>query len=530
MRLGTNGHNGNKTNHQNPPVIYLPDGRPAATTSLGVTPEARDLGGGAEGSRALDFMALPDGTLLDLVCPQRGAAPKLVVWREGRISISGSYESRGERYIPPALPPELLNAVRLPQNPKPDGGVQHLLGDLGKVIAEQVHLSTSALILLSCFVLCTWLLERVPVAPVLWLIGTPESATLRLLRVLECLCRRSILLEAVSLAGVRRLVRQIRPTLLIADADGAAISARDRQKLVHGGSKRGVYFATGNGFGDSFCPKVLCARSPIIGSSTRGHSLVLRLPPVAQERQLLRDATLEEIAAEFQPRLLHYRLENYVAMGSHQVPDLTKFSPGMQELIFSLAAPLRGAEAPTAELFSALLEQAEIAEVDRSIEPEWIVAKALYHLAHKPWNNFTVGTFNAEFVARVLAEFGEPFGYSDRKVGSILSTLDFKRRKLGSRGFGLDLTDEVRRKIHGLARDFGLTKADLFDSGTVDLGYAGAPCRFCKDFGLLVRPDGTPLKEFVPPEDRELRRRRLLGPTRRAGSRKSMKEGEHVNM
>jgi hypothetical protein len=78
-------------------------------------------------------------------------------------------------------------------------------------------------------------------------------------------------------------------------------------------------------------------------------------------------------------------------------------------------------------------------------------------------------------------------------------------------GYYLELTLFVRRQIHQLARNMGLTKADILNSHAAEAGYGGRPCALCTEFGLNTLPDGRELRYVEAP--RPVRRREpLFGP------------------
>jgi len=105
-----------------------------------------------------------------------------------------------------------------------------------------------------------------------------------------------------------------------------------------------------------------------------------------------------------------------------------------------------------------------------------------------------IGNLTVE-VGRILAELCEK-QLTAHMVGRIArKSLGTETKKVG-RGYYLQLTGVRRRQIHQLARNLGLTKADITAAGAV---YSGPPCSLCAEFGLNVRPDGSELKPITLP-------------------------------
>ena len=61
---------------------------------------------------------------------------------------------------------------------------------------------------------------------------------------------------------------------------------------------------------------------------------------------------------------------------------------------------------------------------------------------------------------------------------------------LGNIGRGLRTTRQFTEQVHRLACDLGIKNSDILRHQTVDAGYAGMPCKLCRDYGLLVQEDG----------------------------------------
>jgi hypothetical protein len=165
----------------------------------------------------------------------------------------------------------------------------------------------------------------------------------------------------------------------------------------------------------------------------------------------------------------------------------------VRDLALALAAPLLGNVELEDQLFKVLAAQDQEARVARHGDREWAVVTALYLDCHRTGGSLTVGTL-ACTVNDVLVGNDEPYQLNPRAVGSVLRSIGLNTEKLGNQGRGFRLAKQFVRRVHKLAFDLGIKKADILPYATVDAGYAGRPCSLCTAFGLLKRDDGEILR------------------------------------
>ena len=133
-----------------------------------------------------------------------------------------------------------------------------------------------------------------------------------------------------------------------------------------------------------------------------------------------------------------------------------------------------------------ILEQRDAqARLERTLEPEWAMVAALYELIHKKSAGVLFVGELAEVANRRLAEQGETRLLTARAGGAILKSFDLKTRLLGSWGRGFHITLSLRRRIHQLARSFGITRYDITNWMAAKAGNAGPPCALCTEFDLF---------------------------------------------
>ena len=134
----------------------------------------------------------PDGSAIDRLRENR-----LVLWQHKEHTIGLLVTYKGSTYAAARLDTALEELLRLPDRTEDCGTVGDLITGLSGRIASHVPLDESAKVLLASFILCTWVVDCLPSAPVLNLWG-PAGTENPLLDLLSCVCRRPLRLTEPS--------------------------------------------------------------------------------------------------------------------------------------------------------------------------------------------------------------------------------------------------------------------------------------------------------------------------------------------
>jgi hypothetical protein len=125
-----------------------------------------------------DFCTLSDGSLVEVVPSQENAKNKLsfLIWKAGKISVLDRFECDGTVYVPPTLDDELSRQLdlRLPFNVKPCPSPEDLHAEISNLIRSYVDLPETSACLVAAFAISTWFVDRLDVAPYLWICGPPR--------------------------------------------------------------------------------------------------------------------------------------------------------------------------------------------------------------------------------------------------------------------------------------------------------------------------------------------------------------------
>jgi hypothetical protein len=178
-----------------------------------------------------DFAELKDGTLVEIVQDtEKPRRTSLAVWKDGDLRYVDQLDDDARVLVPwQRKQNEILDRLRLPSEARPYESVQILLNRLEDLISRCVSVDAKYLPVLADFVLSTWLVDRLLVAPYLSVVGSPQSGKTTLLKTLSLVCRRPLLIADITSASFYRTSTQFSPTMLIDDAG----SVRNNCTLRH---------------------------------------------------------------------------------------------------------------------------------------------------------------------------------------------------------------------------------------------------------------------------------------------------------
>ena len=161
------------------------------------------------------------------------------VWKDGEIRFANRLKQNGQVFVPLSRNNELLRRLRLPSAVTPYESVRALLRRLETLIAQCVAVDEKYVPVLADFVLSTWLVDRLEVAPYLSVVGLPQSGKTTLLKVLSLVCRRPLLMADVTSASFYHACARFMSTMLI-DETGSIRSNRTLRHLLRSGTTRDV--------------------------------------------------------------------------------------------------------------------------------------------------------------------------------------------------------------------------------------------------------------------------------------------------
>jgi len=375
----------------------------------------------------------PDGTALD-----RLRNNQLVLWREGRDEIAFSHRYQGNSYVAAALDPKLEELLRLPAGTQDFGSVESLIADLSHLIGSFVELDKEAVWLAATYILSTWAADCLPSSPCLNVWG-PSGSETALVELLSSLCRQPIRVAEPSIRDLLSLPRGLVFTLILKGPSEPAlrrllaVASDPEAQLLRGGRVRNVRYST-----------VVLTTEPIVGVALG----IPLLPATAPYRRVGR-LEAQQLADEFQPRLMRYRLARHLQVSSSQF-DLPGFAPESRMLARILGATLEGSPHLQDRISGILRSIDEQTKGEQSRGLGAVVAEALLALCHENKPEAYVREIS-ELANGILLGRHETVELTPKAVGAIL------RQKLGlsterrGPGYRLLLTQDTRSRIHRLA-------------------------------------------------------------------------------
>jgi hypothetical protein len=205
---------------------------------------------------------LADGTLVELIeDPADANSTSLAIWKAGTVEHVAEFEEGDRVLVPFPRTNEILKSIRLPKSVSPYRSAQALIEALEDLILRCVAIHPKYIQVLADFVLSTWFVDRLVVAPYLAVVGLPQSGKTTLLKPLSLVCRRSLLVADASPAYLYKACALFSPTILI---DEAGTISHDRvvRHFLGAGTTRDAISVKGNQIFHSYGAKVISWLEP----------------------------------------------------------------------------------------------------------------------------------------------------------------------------------------------------------------------------------------------------------------------------
>jgi hypothetical protein len=390
-----------------------------------------------------DFAELEDGCLAEMIeNPKDPADTLFVVYKNGTISYATTVQGKNHMLAPLRRQDQILKHMHFPRGVIPHESLKTLLARIHGVILHCADLEESDARLVSLFVLSTWFIERLCVAPYLAIVGPPRSGKTTLLELLTTLCRHALLTADISSAALYDLYNKLTPTVLV-DETLTAPDKRAPFHLLRAGTTRGsVAFRKGRSL-KAFGPKVVSWTAIPTDAALVSRCIIIPMMESSRtDLKKLTDNRVSEATTSLRMALLDYRLKN---LKSLRLPKIDG-----DECLYSR----------TRDLYQAL---------------------ALPVGSNETICKFLVLGFKRQ-----------------HEIGRALSSLGFADRKRMSAGYILWLDLRTRKRIHKLAHDIGIDQEEWFKGK----GFA-SHCDLCKNPGT-TNPASAETKEVSGAESKKL--------------------------
>jgi hypothetical protein len=388
-----------------------------------------------------------DGTTLELIRdPKLPETLNLLTWNGRVIAAGAEAQHGGQRYVPICLNPTVLKAVQFPTQPAPKESTEKLFSDTHELLAKHLDQPEPCTDSLVFCVFCSWLLEALPMVPLVWVNYSPGSPWRAAMHLLCLLCRRSLPLMGVGRAEIRSLPMALNPTLILHEPDMKPAM----QRILIGSTHRGANISGGGKIVDLFGAKIVLSQSLPTTTGVEDPIFTITLLPSARDLPRLDSNLSRRIGEESQSRFLGYRLRNW---GNVDTPifDLGGLAPSLQELAKSMASSVVGQADLQKRIVSALQPQNEVLRLERSRTIEFVAIEALRDFCHEPERSCVRSMELGTKIKTISAGRGCVQECSPERAGWIMRKLGLQPEKIDARSNGLKLTIQNRKQIHYLA-------------------------------------------------------------------------------
>jgi len=380
----------------------------------------------------------PDGSAID-----RLRENLLVLWQKGVEHIQATVECNGRIYTAAKLDCKLEEELRLPARTEDFGTTESLTADVSQLIRRYTVLDGAAALLVTSFIVSTWVVDCLPSAPCLNVWGPAGTETV-LVDLLSCLCRHPLRVADPSVRDLLNLPPKLSPTLIIKQP-----SERTLTRLLAATTEHDVNLLRDGRCINVQCPTIVCTEEPVAASA-----LSFRLVPDKAEYRRIGKREAQELAEQFQPRLMRYRLSQHRLVADSHF-DRPEFAPHTRLLARVLGASVQGSPALQGRIVDALSRMDEQCKVEQSQGLGAVVLEALLALCHEDQPKASVLEVT-KLANGILLGRHENLELTPKAVGGIM------RKKLGlwterhGPGYELPLIGETPKLIHQLAAAYNV--------------------------------------------------------------------------
>ncbi len=401
----------------------------------------------------------------------------LILYKGDGVGVQASTLFSSEKFV--YCPPEenqISRHVRFTTCVGSYGSVENLLQEIESFFARCLDLDGRDRFLLACFVLSTWLVDRLRVAPYVSLVGLPRSGKTTALSVLQLLCYRGLITSDISSAAFYRACDRWKPTLLIDEAATAGPKRTLFHLLRSGTTQNAIAFREGHSY-RSYGAKVIAWTEMPDDDALNSRCITIPMHETSRtDLQRTTDPDLVAAAKKLQGHLMQFRFENYHTLKLPRIPGDERLRSRDRDLYEALALPIGKDPKACARLL-------EFMEVQRDLNREPLpprqtaVLESLFKQIHfqPDQEAFSLQNLKKEVNSNLVAS-GERFRLNEKDVSGVLKSFGFLDRKRTSSGFVVLVDRAMRKRVHELLLLYGLNGP----SACLPPDVSGETCEFCK--------------------------------------------------
>lgn len=404
----------------------------------------------------IDFVELPDGTLLDTIeDPNDAAKTLLAIYRDKSVKYADRFECDDRIFVPLSRTTEIVKHIQLARGAKPYTSTTHLIAALDAAFSWCLDMPRLQNMLLASFVVSTWLIEKLPIAPYVSLVGLPRSGKTTTMGLLNSLCRHSLLTSDITSASFYEACTRFTLTVLI-DETATAGDLRALLHLLRVGNTKGPVAIRKNKTYHAYGPKVVCWTQLPDDAAFNSRCIILPLQETERRDLLrLRDPKIQAHADEVRQMLQQYRFENFNRLSLARVPGDDCLNSRSRDLYEALALPI--ADENIREFLAVQFQLQQNFNRDPLSPVQVAILNVLESHIHENPSDSTCANSDLTAAVNVRLEYErELFHATPRQVGHVLTSFGLTERKRTNTGWVLVLSRDTRDRIHKLVRRYGV--------------------------------------------------------------------------
>ncbi len=389
--------------------------------------------------------------MIDLVgAPSNSCGPNLLLWNGSSAIVAPRIRYGRSWYEPIALEPTVIRTVPWPKCPTKYGSTRDLFDRVLGLITQHVEIQDTYARLLTYFVFSTWFPDRLSLSPGCAILGPADSEGVQLLRLLRCLCRRSMLLAEASQSSLLSLPLHFSPSLLM----NRPMITRQLRNFLYTSNRRGLGTVKGGKVLEVCCPKVIYFGMDEIPQGIASVMIQVALSSSTTQTTVLEEGALNDVTAELQAKMLAYRLASYSKVQATHLRSMN-FTHQTREIAMNLAACIVDDAELASGVVPLLKEQDDHVrgQPDRKLEAA-ILGAVLACLHEKKSDRVQVKEITV-LANTLLRTQGEIVEYRPEQVGHRLDGFSLWRTRQNE-GMFLLLDRNTSRLVHSLALGFGV--------------------------------------------------------------------------
>ena len=411
---------------------------------------------------------MADGTQIETIYSKETKNTGLCVYKDGDWRITEAVEhAGGATYVPTSSPLPDLGVLLLASSPEQYQSVESLVEEIRRYIHRYVDLPPSFEILVSYYVLLTWVHEAFAELGYIRFVGDLGSGKTRALNIVGAICLRALFASgAATVSPIFWFLDQWKGTLVFDETDfRASDMTSDMTKLFNNGSTKGfpILRQTVSQKGvmsprafQVFGPKIVSMRSTFedLALESRFFTCEMGHHVMRQDVPINLPDVYKDEAAQLRNKLLLYRFQNLDKMQADSSLVDSAFSGRVNQILVPLLSVIPSEEhRHIVREAVAEIQEKQKARRSASVEAEVLEVVADL-LADEAGGEVRLSDITALFVLRYGKDYERPI--TNRYVGEIvrskLHIFSYKKRGV----YVIPVSE--REKVKVLAARYGIVK------------------------------------------------------------------------